>query len=145
MQHGPRNHDTKLVGDIAVQHAILCGLQRGWGVLIPVGDRLPYDLVFDTGSRLVRIQVKSAYQQGEWWLVGVRRAKTNRKTYKFERYAPGDFDVALLWQPADQVFYVMPIIIFLQYRATIALPYKNASRERPNKARKYREAWHLVR
>jgi len=42
--------DTKLKGDIAEQTAILQALKRGWGVLKPVGDRLPYDLVFDVSG-----------------------------------------------------------------------------------------------
>ncbi len=43
--------NTKQKGDIAEQAAILQALKRGWGVLHPVGDRLPYDLVFDLGRR----------------------------------------------------------------------------------------------
>ena len=39
--------DTKLRGDIAEQAAVLQAMKRGWGVLRPVGDRLPYNLVFD--------------------------------------------------------------------------------------------------
>src|SRR5579863_10024790 len=39
--------DTKLKGDIAEQAVVLYALKRGWGVLRPVGDRLPYDLVLD--------------------------------------------------------------------------------------------------
>lgn len=38
---------TKKKGDVAEQAVILEGLKRGWGVLTPIGDRLPYDLVFD--------------------------------------------------------------------------------------------------
>jgi hypothetical protein len=49
--------DTKLKGDIAEQAAILHALKFGWGVLKPVGDRLPYDLVFDVGGTLVKVQV----------------------------------------------------------------------------------------
>ena len=41
---------TRLNGDIAEQAAILHALKRGWGILKPVGDRLPYDLVFDRFS-----------------------------------------------------------------------------------------------
>jgi PD-(D/E)XK endonuclease len=33
--------DTKLKGDIAEQAVILNALKQGWGVLKPVGDRLP--------------------------------------------------------------------------------------------------------
>ncbi|MEM9162725.1 MAG: group I intron-associated PD-(D/E)XK endonuclease, partial [Cyanobacteria bacterium P01_F01_bin.4] len=52
---------TKLKGDIAEQSAILHALKRGWGVLQPVGDRLPYDLVFDVDGEFCKIQVKAAW------------------------------------------------------------------------------------
>lgn len=42
--------DTKLRGDIAEQAAVLYALKQGWGALRPVGDRLPYDLVFDVAA-----------------------------------------------------------------------------------------------
>ena len=143
VQRGPRYHDTKLVGDIAVQQAILCGLQHGWAPLIPIGDRLPYDLVFDTHERLVRVQVKSAYITNGRWVANTRRAKTNRGSYKYERYALDDFDVAFLWHPEEEIFYVMPIKIFLRYKSGIALP--SATSRRANGARAYREAWRYVR
>ncbi len=50
---------TKQIGDIAEQAAILQALKRGWGVLLPIGDRLPYDMAFDVGGCLVKIQVKN--------------------------------------------------------------------------------------
>lgn len=46
---------TKLKGDIAEQAAVLEALRRGWGVLRPIGDRHPYDLVFDVGGVLARV------------------------------------------------------------------------------------------
>ncbi len=46
---------TKQVGDIAEQAAILHALKFGWGFLTPIGDRLPYDLVFDVNGTFVRI------------------------------------------------------------------------------------------
>lgn len=54
--------DTKLKGDIAEQSVALYALKQGWGVLKPLGDRLPYDLVFDVGKSLFKIQVKSAWR-----------------------------------------------------------------------------------
>jgi hypothetical protein len=53
--------DTKLNGDIAEQVAVLQGLKHGWGVLKPVGDRLPYDLVFDISGTLIKVQLKWAW------------------------------------------------------------------------------------
>jgi NADH dehydrogenase/NADH:ubiquinone oxidoreductase subunit G len=69
--------DTKLKGDIAEQAVVLQALKRGWGVLRPVGDRLPYDLVFDIGSRLVKIQVKA---NSIWVLTDDRMAHLGLKS-----------------------------------------------------------------
>jgi hypothetical protein len=70
--------DTKLKGDIAEQAAILQAMKYGWGALQPVGDRLPYDLVFDVEGVLVKIQVKSAWFGGPSgnWVVDDRRTRT---------------------------------------------------------------------
>lgn len=72
---------TKQKGDIAEQAAISPALKRGWGVLRPVGDRLPYDLVFDLDGCLVKIQVKTAWaDQGSGnYMMDTRRTKTNRR------------------------------------------------------------------
>jgi hypothetical protein len=80
--------DTKLKGDIAEQAAILQALRHGWGVLRAVGDRLPYDLVFDVDGALVRAQVKSSWFQAadDAYVVDIRRTKTNRRAMKRELY-----------------------------------------------------------
>ncbi|WP_413199795.1 group I intron-associated PD-(D/E)XK endonuclease [Nostoc piscinale] len=51
--------DTKLKGDIAEQAVVIHALKRGWEVLRPVGDRLPYDLVFDVGGNLSKSKVQN--------------------------------------------------------------------------------------
>ena len=50
---------TKQKGDIAEQAVILQALRLGWGVCKPIGDRLPYDLVFDIDGCLFKIQVRA--------------------------------------------------------------------------------------
>lgn len=99
---------TKLRGDIAEQAAILQALKRGWGVLKPIGDRLPYDLVFDVGSALVKVQVKCAWfdQQRGNHVVDNRRTKTNRRWMVRETYDPSDFDFALAYIEELDLFYV---------------------------------------
>ncbi|MGH7204791.1 MAG: group I intron-associated PD-(D/E)XK endonuclease [Nitrospiraceae bacterium] len=84
---------TKLKGDIAEQVAILQALKRGWGVLKPIGDRLPYDLVFDVKRTLVKVQVKCAwFDEGRGnYVVDNRRTKTNRRVMVREVYTPSDF------------------------------------------------------
>ena len=53
--------DTKLKADIAESAVLTELLSKGFKVLKPVGDRLPYDLALDIGDKLVRIQIKSAW------------------------------------------------------------------------------------
>ncbi len=55
--------------------------KKGFNVLKPVGDRLPYDLALDLNGRLLRIQVKHAWYcaDAECHIVDVRRSKTNRR------------------------------------------------------------------
>lgn len=73
--------DTKLKGDIAEQAAVFQALKRGWGVLKPVGDRLPYDLVSDVDGVLIKVQVKYAWfdEPSGNYVADNRRTKTNRR------------------------------------------------------------------
>ncbi|MBU1006833.1 MAG: hypothetical protein KKH08_04490 [Candidatus Omnitrophica bacterium] len=50
--------DTKLKADIAESAVTTELLKRGFNVLKPFGDRLPYDLAVDLDGRLIKIQVK---------------------------------------------------------------------------------------
>jgi len=91
--------DTKLKGDIAEQAVTLQALKRGWGVLRPVGDRLPYDLVFDIGGCLLKVQVKSAWFDAARsnYVVDTRRTRTNRRQMLRACYGEADFDFAIAW------------------------------------------------
>ena len=78
--------NTKHKGDIAEQAVVLEALKKGWNVLRPIGDRMPYDLVFDIGDRFIKIQVKSAWfdEKRQNYVVDNRRTKTNRRNVKGE-------------------------------------------------------------
>lgn len=137
--------DTKLRGDIAEQAAILHALKRGWGVLKPIGDRLPYDLVFDIQSNLIRIQVKSAWFDAPSgnYVIDNRRTKTNRRQMLRESYGATDFDFALAYIEAIDLFYVFPIEVFIQYGSEIHLV-ETEKRQRKPRSTEYRDAWMLM-
>jgi hypothetical protein len=137
--------DTKLKGDIAEQAAILEGLKRSWGVLKPVGDRLPYDLAFDAAGSLVRVQVKSAwyYSADDIWYVDNRRTQTNRRVMKWSRYTETDFDFALVYLDDLDLFYVFPADVFNAYGSSISLVESDKRQRRPRSAA-YRDAWGLI-
>lgn len=137
--------DTKLRGDVAEQAAILQALNHELGVLRPIGDRLPYDLVFDVSGTLFKIQVKCAWldlSSGNY-VVDNRRTKTNRRVMLREAYRVSDFDFALAYiQPID-LFYVSPVHIFIDYGSEIHLVEADKRQRKPLSAT-YRDAWHLI-
>lgn len=137
--------DTKLKGDIAEQAAILQALNRGWGVLKPVGDRLPYDLIFDVHGRLAKVQVKCAWfdQRRGNYVVDNRRTKTNRRFMVRDKYKISDFDFALIYLPDQDIFYVFPIDVFVGYASEIHMVEADRRQRKPQSA-EYREAWDLI-
>jgi len=137
--------DTKLKGDIAEQAAIFHALKHGWGVLKPIGDRLPYDLVFDVGGTLIKVQVKGAWFD-TWrgnYVVDNRRTKTNRRSMIREVYKPSDFDFALVYIQELDLFYVFPVCVFISYASEIHLVESDKRQRKPRSA-DYRGAWELI-
>ena len=137
--------DTKLKGDIAEQAVVLYALKQGWGVLKPVGDRLPYDLALDISGSIMTIQVKSAWfdAKRQNYVVDNRRTKTNRRVMIRENYEVKDFDFAVIFIDELDVFYVMPSDVFISYGSEIHLV-ETVKRQRKPKSREYRNAWDLV-
>jgi len=86
--------NTKLKGDIAEQAFVLESLKKGWGVSIPIGDRLSYDLIIDVNNVLFKIQVKSAWYDSnkQNYVVDNRRTKTNRRNMVRTPNNEADFD-----------------------------------------------------
>ena len=137
--------NTKLKGDIAEQAAIFQALKRGWGVAVPVGDRLPYDLVFDIKGLLVKVQVKCAWldESSQNYVVDNRRTKTNRRSMVRDVYKPSDFDFAIVYILDLDLFYVLPINVFLSYGSEIHMVEAEKRQRKPRSA-KYRDAWELI-
>lgn len=137
--------DTKLKGDIAEQAAILHALKRGWGVLRPVGDRLPYDLVFDVEGILIKIQVKYAWydRASSNYVADNRRIKTNRREMVRQTYKESDFDFALVYVEQIDLFYIFPVDIFISYGSEIHIVEVEKRQRKPRSA-EYRDAWDLL-
>ncbi len=125
--------DTKLKGDIAEQAAVLHALKRGWGVLKPVGDRLPYDLAFDVEGTLIKIQVKYAWFD---------EPSSNYVVDNRSRICPFlNFEFWIL--NCVDLFYVFPVDVFIGYGSEIHLVEAEKRQRKPRSA-KYRDAWELI-
>lgn len=137
--------NTKHKGDIAEQAAILEALRRGWGVLHPVGDNLPYDLVFDVSGKLAKVQVKSAWfdDASQNFVVDNRRTKTNRRLMIRDEYDLTDFDFALVYLQELNLFYIFPVDVFISYGSEIHMV-EAEKRQRKPRSYEYRDAWKLI-
>jgi hypothetical protein len=114
-------------------------------VLQPVGDRLPYDLVFDVVGQLVRVQVKSAWynHDDDVWLVDTRRTQTNRRVMKRSKYRNTDFDFALAFLLVPELFYALPSAVFNAYAGSISFV-ESSKRQRQPRSAEYRDTWALI-
>ena len=136
---------TKMKGDIAEQAVILEGLNRGMGVLRPIGDRLPYDLVFDINNKLVKIQVKAAWldKRSNSYKVDNRRCNTNRRHMFHSKYNCNDFDFAIAYIIELNVSYIFPFNVFTSYGGVISM-IENEKRQRKPLSSQYRNRWDLI-
>jgi hypothetical protein len=137
--------DTKIKGDIAEQAVILFALQKQWGVAKPIGDRLPYDVIFDVNGKLAKIQVKYAWYDNvkSNFVVDVRRTKTNRRNMVRMPYTVKDFDFAVVYIEDLRVFYVFPSEVFIGYGSEIHFV-ETDKRQRKPKSFGFRNAWELI-
>lgn len=132
---------TKAKGDIAEYRVVAELLERGHSVLMPCGDRLPYDIGVDVGGRLVRLQVRRAWPSDYGHCVDVRRSQTNRKVYKHTKHGPDDYDYLVAWIPNSGVTYIIPSTVSSSYGSNITF---NEKPVRQKKMLPYKEAWHLI-
>ena len=135
--------DTKLKADIAESAVVTELLRRGFNVLKPVGDRLPYDLAIDVNGKLARVQVKSAWFYKGAYKVDTRMTKTNRRKMIRKHYNRKDFDFAIVYISDINIFYIMPVAVFSGYKSEISLV-ETTKRQRRPKSAEYRERWDLL-
>jgi len=93
----------------------------------------------------VKVQVKCAWydEPSGNYVVDNRRTKTNRRLMIREPYGICDFDFALAFVTDFDLFYVIPVDVFIGYGSEIHLVEAN-KRQRKPKSADYRDAWELI-
>ena len=85
--------NSKQKGSLAVAQCIGRLYSMGFEVLLPIGDRKPYDLVFDNGKRLYKVQVKYAGKISKGKYVAGLRITGGNQSYNYtKKYKDDDFD-----------------------------------------------------
>jgi hypothetical protein len=96
---------TKQVGDISeITFAAWC-LEQGAGFSLPLGDRLPYDVIVDYDSKLIKAQVKTMWQRRDGVLaVSIKSVSTRNGKYISTGY-DGKVDVIVGFDPTTRKLY----------------------------------------
>ncbi len=85
--------NSKQKGSLAVAHCIAKLYKLGFEVLLPVGDRNHYDLVFDDGKKLHKVQVKFAGMTSKGSHKAGLRITGGNQSYNYaKKYNGNDFD-----------------------------------------------------
>lgn len=88
--------NSKKQGDIGVGEAIAFFLKRGQTVLFPLSDSEPYDLAFDDGKRINKVQVKTTKQVNAnkcgGFKVELRTSGGNQSRYTNKKFDPTKVD-----------------------------------------------------
>jgi len=99
--------NSKQKGFLAVAQSIAKLSSLGYEILLPIGGRKPYDLVFDDGKRLNRVQVKYAGKGSRGkYLANLRITSGNQSLNYAKKYKDDDFDYLYVYT-ADDRHYLM--------------------------------------
>src|SRR5437868_5739481 len=82
-------------------------VRAGFLVSLPFGGGAAYDLIVDTGARLIRVQVKTGKLEGGCVVYNSRRHRGS-KYDTFSRYREGEIDVFAVWCPENQQLFAVP-------------------------------------
>lgn len=99
--------NTKQKGSYALAQCIAKLYAMGYEVLLPIGDRQPYDLIFDDGEHLYKVQVKYAglYKSGKC-KVGLRITGGNQSYNYAKKYKDDDFDYLYVCTPSNKHYLI---------------------------------------
>ena len=110
---------TNQKGAIAETAITAAAVRLGIDVYRPVSDGGRYDLILDTGERLLRTQCKWANREGDVVVVRGRTCRHTPRGYVFGTYCRAEVDGVAAWCPDTEDAYFVPIERSRAARASI--------------------------
>jgi hypothetical protein len=99
-------NNTSAKGNLSELKVMTAYMEAGFIVSVPFGGGAPYDLIVDTGERLMKVQVKTGrLHKGCILFPTVRFSGHSGKGLK---YAPGEIDLFAVYCPEANQIYVWP-------------------------------------
>ena len=101
------NVETNGKGNFSESKVLAAYLEAGFIVSLPFGGGAPYDLIVDTGKRILKVQVKTGRLRNGCILFPTQRFSGH--TGKGRGYSAGEIDVFAVYCPDDEQIYVLPL------------------------------------
>jgi PD-(D/E)XK endonuclease len=131
-----RKLTRKQRGEMAEAAFMAVAAALGLRVAKPWGESSRYDLIVDTGKKLLRVQVKSAHRAGEYGGYTFHAHGNSSRVYGAD-----EIDVLAAYVVPVGAWYLFPVEEFRKYKAMKLFP---ESRRRRSKFEKFREAWWMM-
>lgn len=132
--------DPKRKGELAELAFIQKAADLGLMVSKPCGDSFPYDLIVQSGGRLLRIQVKSCFtSKRRGYSVNLGK-RTDRTT---TRYTENEIDFLAVYIVPHDVWYVIPVQA-AQASTQLRFYPVPSRRKGSGQYEAFRETWHLI-
>lgn len=96
-------------GAVAEAEIATTAIRLGLVVLQPIGDGSRYDLVIDTGRRLLRIQCKWGSRQGEVITAHCRTSRHTPGGFRHTTYSADEVDAIAVYSPDTDRCYLIPV------------------------------------
>lgn len=115
---------------------------RGYHVLKPWGDSLPYDVAIDQSGNLMRVQVKSSsVRNGTGYFCQFRRNALAKHPYTVD-----EVDLFAAYIIPENTWYLIPAVVILKPTRKVGLTVYpvTALKQDRYKYERYREAWGLL-
>lgn len=101
--------ETNGKGNLSESKVLTAYLEAGFIVSLPFGNGAPYNLMVDTGYRILKVQVKTGRLRNGCILFAAQRISGHHGTRR-RKYAEGEFDLFAIYCPDNDQIYVMPML-----------------------------------
>ena len=103
-----KNH-TNVKGNVSESAALNAFSKAGFVISLPFGNGSAYDLIVDTGKRLLKVQVKTGRLRGGCVLFPAQRIYGHHGTTR-HKYDEGDIDLFAVYCRENDMVYFVPTL-----------------------------------
>jgi hypothetical protein len=124
-----QNYKPNTKGNISESEVLRACIRAGFIVFVPFGNGAPYDLIVDTGRRLLRLQVKTGRLRNDCVLFAAQRINGHHGSKRY-KYRGGEFDFYAVYCPDNEKLYLIPMLGDLAEGRLRLCPTKNNQQQK---------------